>query len=131
MTGPSEPSVPLFQSLEGGTVEHEVCPRNREGNTAGTCSLKALAIKVLERNEKWNNCGTTTSKSVPLGSQNFCVCGTEIDANGATEADDRLYEFNERAAILEYDGGFTREEAERLARSHIEENQKTMHRRTK
>ena len=35
------------------------------------------------------------------------------------EAFDRWVEFEERAAILEYDGGFSREEAERLARQQV------------
>ena len=32
-------------------------------------------------------------------------------------------EFEERAAIREYDGGFSREEAERLARQDLEEDE--------
>lgn len=115
MTVPSNSSVPPFQSLGRGTVEHELCPWNSEGNTAGTFSLKALALKALERNEGWNKWGTTAPNLVPRGCPDSSACGTGIDANGATENDDLLYEFNERAAILEYEAGFMREEAERLA----------------
>ena len=39
----------------------------------------------------------------------------------AADADDRDYLFQERAAIMEFDGGMTRKEAESLARIDVRE----------
>ena len=76
-------------------------------------SLKALAHKVLGRNTEWNKlgtegqkCGTEASKFVP---QCSTTCGTKDEVN------DLLYEFNERLAIAEHDGGQTPLEAHRMA----------------
>jgi hypothetical protein len=38
---------------------------------------------------------------------------------------DERYRYEERAAICEYEGGLTREEAERIAAEEIEEDRKT------
>jgi hypothetical protein len=99
MTFPSHPSsVPLFHSLESGTVEQNQELRNTQWNGGGTSPLKALATKVLERNKEGNKAGTVATKSVPLTPQCSTACGT------GAETDNFLYEFNERVAIAEYDG---------------------------
>ncbi len=54
--------------------------------------------------------------------QGRSVCGTNTDT---TRYESLSYEFEERAAIMEYDGGLSQEEAERLARVDWEENQRT------
>ena len=118
------PTVPLFHSLESGTVEHEPNQRNERWNTSGTASLKALAHKVLERNKEWNKPGTEALKPVPPLPQSASACGTSIQA---VEQSAFCYELEERAAIMEYDGGLPREEAERMARVDIEENSGTNH----
>lgn len=114
-------SVPLFHFLQSGTMEHVRNQRNIEWNTSRTLSLKVLAIKALERNEERNKRETKDLKSVPPMPQSSSACGTNTEVDCKAEADDLLYKFNERAAILEYEGGFMREEAERLARTTIEE----------
>jgi len=48
-----------------------------------------------------------------------------VSPPAAWDAEDWQMAFEERAAILEYDGGFTRSEAERLARIEIEALRKT------
>lgn len=64
MIFPSHSSlVPLFHSLESGTVEQNQDLWNTQWNVGGTGSLKALATKALERNKDWNKHGTTASKS--------------------------------------------------------------------
>lgn len=108
-------SVPLSRSLESGTVEQGHDLRNTQWNTNGTLSLKALANKVLERNETWNKPGTETSKSVPPLSQSSIPCGTDSGTDDTTEYGDLSYEFEERTAIAEYDGNQTPIEAHRIA----------------
>ncbi|OJW52223.1 MAG: hypothetical protein BGO67_05365 [Alphaproteobacteria bacterium 41-28] len=81
-----------------------------------------MANKVLERNRKWNKPGTEALKSVPPIPQISSACGTNSKVDYKVEPDDFLYDFNERAAIMEYDGGLSREEAERPAKIDIEEN---------
>ena len=125
---------------------------NAHWNTAGTLSLKALANKVLERNKGWNKYGTGALNSVPRPDQTVPLggtvgtvgvsgapgmpgvsgtpgasvmpgtSGTDPEADFSSQQEALSYEFEERAAIMEYDGGLTREEAERLARIDREEN---------
>jgi hypothetical protein len=80
----------------------------------GTFSLKALANKVLEQNKKGNKPGTAASKSVLPMPQSSSACGTNAEVGCKDEADNFLYEFNERAAIMEYEGVLTREKTEKL-----------------
>ncbi len=120
MTFPSHSSsVPPFHSLGNGTVEQTLNHRNSSRNVNGTSSLKTLANKVLERNKQGNNPGTAASKAVPHLDQNVPLHGTNLETNCA-QYDDLSYAFEERAAIMEYDGGLTRQEAERRARIDIE-----------
>lgn len=105
MTFPSHPSsVPLFRSLEGGTMEQTLNQRNNPRNVGGTFSLKALANKVLERNKDGNKPGTEASNSVPLHPQSSSPCGTNAEVGCKVETDSFLYDFEERLAIAEYDG---------------------------
>jgi hypothetical protein len=116
MTYPSHiSSVPLFHSLESGTVEQDQELRNTQRNVYGTSPLKALATKLLERNNDVNKSGTVTSKSVPPTPQCSTACGTRIEVGCKVDRDDLLYEFNERVAIAEYDGGQTDIQAQRMA----------------
>jgi len=105
MIFPSHPSsVPPFHSLESGTMEQTLNLRNNPRNVNGTDSLKALANNVLERNKKGNKSGTGASKSVPPMPQSSSAYGTNAEVGCKVETDSFLYEFNERAAIAEYDG---------------------------
>lgn len=116
MTIPSHSApVPPFHSLEGGTMEQTLHQRNSSWNVGGTSSLKALANKVLEQNKKGNKLGTAPSKSVPSLPQSFPACGTSAEVDCRVELDNFLYEYNERAAIAEYDGQQTLAQAERIA----------------
>lgn len=115
MTFPSHhSSVPPFHSLGNGTVEQMLNQRNSPRNMGGTNSLKALANKVLEWNRKWNKPGTAALKPVPPMPQSSSACGTNSKVGYKVEPDNFLYEFNERAAIMEYDGGLTREKTEKI-----------------
>lgn len=116
MIFPSHPSpVPLFHSLESGTVEQTLNQRNSPRNNSGTFSLKAIANKVLERNKDGNKPGTAASKSVPPLPQSFSSCGTNGEDGCKVETDDFLYDFEERLAIAEYDGDQTSLQAHRIA----------------
>ena len=113
---PSSPSlVPPFHSLGNGTVEQDHTLRNTQWNTAGTSSLKALANKVLERNKDRNKLGTEALKSVQLPDQTVPPNGTNSGADDATRYDALSYEFEERAAIAEYDGQQSPLQAQRIA----------------
>lgn len=111
---PSSP-VPLFHSPGNGTVEHTLNQRNNVRNMGGTYSLKALASKVLEQNNKGNNRGTTTSKPVPPLSQSSIACGTSAEAGCKDQTDSFLCDFEEQIAIAEVDGNQTPIEAHRIA----------------
>ena len=104
-------SVPPFHSLGNGTAEQDHILRNTQWNTTGTSSLKALANKVLERNTSGNKPGTETLRSVPLPDQPVPLRGTNFGADDTTDYDSLSYEFEERAAIAEYDG----QQAQRIA----------------
>ena len=69
----------------------------------------------MEQNKKWNKPGTAASESVPLISQSSPVCGTGAGTDYVTRYDALSYEFEERAAIAEYDGNQTPLQAERIA----------------
>lgn len=97
--------VSLFHSLEVETVKQTEQMRNAAGNSNETTSLKALANKVLARNTSRNKAETKVQNLV---SPEKC---------DETEFINELFE--ERAAIIEFDGGFSREEAEYLARIEI------------
>jgi hypothetical protein len=125
ITKPTYP-VPLFRSLavEQRNRDHEV--RNTPLNTSGTTSLKALAIRVLERNTQRNTIGTTAENLVPQPRADegvveqhfghFCQaaepCAKAVEHTEQLSSDD----FEERAATVEFDGGFPREWAEGFAR---------------
>ena len=116
MISPSHSSsVSPFHSLGNGTVEQDHVLRNTQWNTAGTSSLKALANKVLERNTKGNKSGTEALKSVPLPDQTVPLRGTNSGADDVTQYNALSYEFEERAAIAEYDGQQTPLQAHRIA----------------
>ncbi len=146
MTFPShQSSVPLFHSLGCGTVEQDQNLRNNPRNRNGTCSLKALANKVLERNKGWNKPGTGESEPVPQPDQLVPLHGTENkerifpeEKETSTDNTDKfkmganmsvlsvppgdpvdkeylLYDYEERLAIAEYDGQQTPAQAERIA----------------
>ena len=71
--------------------------------------------------EQWNkttscdNPGTTASQSVPPLSQSSTACGTSAEVGCKAEADNFLYDFEERISIAEYDGGQTSTQAQRIA----------------
>lgn len=101
----SHPSpVPLFRSLEGGTMEQTLNQRNNPRNVGGTFSLKAIANKVLERNKDGNKPGTAASNSVPPLPQSVSSCGTNAEVSCKDDTNSFLYDFEERLAIAEHDG---------------------------
>lgn len=105
MISPSHPSsVPLFHSLGNGTVEQTLNQRNSPRNMGGTFSLKALANKVLVRNKERNIYGTRVLKPVPHPDQSVPLRGTNLEVNCKGQADNFLYDFEERLAIAEIDG---------------------------
>lgn len=94
-------TVPLSHVYRGGTMGHcskvqEICSDNNEA----TC-LKRLADRILRRANQKNIIATYDKNTVPPAN------------NDGTEFLNELFE--ERAAIIEFDGGFSREEAEYLA----------------
>jgi hypothetical protein len=74
------------------------------GTVSGTTSLKTLAKKVFERDNQRD--GSLTPERLSQCPESLCS-GT---AGNNDDGSDR----QERAAIMEYDGGLTRREAERL-----------------
>ena len=117
MTISSHPApVPLFHSLESGTVEHTLDQRNSSWNTSGTSSLKTLANKVLGLNKMGNKPGTASPKSVPPMPQSSLACGTNSEIVCKTLKRETIFDdFEERLAIAEYDGQQTPVQAERIA----------------
>lgn len=110
MIFPSHPSsVPPFHPLGNGTVEQTLNQRNSPRNMDGTFSLKALANKVLERNKERNTYGTKVLKPVPHPDQPVPLRGTNLEPTCVPQYDDLSYAFEERAAIMEYEGALTRE----------------------
>lgn len=84
-----------------------------------TENIKALAIKVLQRNKQSNlsedyviNRGNFEAKNEDKG---FPDVSIEIKKLEESE----LEEFKERAAIMEFNGNMSREEAEKLALERI------------
>lgn len=96
-------------------MEQTLHQRNNQWNAHGTSSLKALANKLLEQNKKRNKPGTEPLKSVPPMPQSSPACGASSEVVCKVERDDLLYEYNERAAIAEYDGHQTRAQAQGTA----------------
>lgn len=116
MTISSHPApVPLFPSLESGTVEHTLDQRNSSWNTIGTSSLKTLANKVLVLNKLGNEPGTAPSKSVPPMPQSAIACGTSAEVGRKVERGTFLYEYEERLAIAEYAGEQSPDQVRRIA----------------
>ncbi len=75
---------------------------NSPGNKPETVSLKALANKVLQRNTEGNFKETTSfhaGKSLP----------------GKFPDEETRYRLQERSAIMEYDGGLSRDQADKYA----------------
>ena len=73
-------------------------------------SLKASAHKVLERNTPRNLCATTPKKERNIGPY------TGVEIRPKLRSKSALQDlFDERAAIAEYDGGLSRQEAESRA----------------
>ncbi|HUS97963.1 MAG TPA: hypothetical protein VMX97_14645 [Hyphomicrobiaceae bacterium] len=72
-------------------------------------SLKALAHKVLQRNSQRNSDATRQE----------CCRNSEshkpYSANSDMAGTDRATEYEERAAIIEFDGGYRRKQAEAMA----------------
>lgn len=101
-------AVSSFQSLERETVKHQAVKRNAQGNNNETWSLRFLALQVLARNKLRNVCETTIQDDVSLQT----ISETSDIFAHAWLFQDR---FEERAAIREFEAGFTKEEAERLA----------------
>ena len=57
--------VPLSQSLGHGTVGQSGISRDGSRDSIGTPDLKALARLILERDGKWDRCGTVAKTAVP------------------------------------------------------------------
>ena len=108
-------SCSMFHPLGDETVKHEGGQWNIQRNAPETTPLKVLAYKVLEQNREWNTHETQATNPVSPSSQKSAVCETPAEGEYEGEQEAFLYDFEERAAIMEYDGGLSREEAERSA----------------
>ena len=106
-------SVPLSHALGVGTVGQHTQARDTGWDKAGTTSLKALAQRALSRLGKWDTAGTTTVSLVP---EPLSALGQE--APRATSTGEPT-DWEERAAIAEYEGELPRILAEALARLEI------------
>lgn len=91
---------------KGGNRETFDKNEKPEGNLLETISLKALAGKVLQRNHKGNLLET---KSFHRGKNEGVKVSTIVEGE----------KFEERAAIMEFDGNLPRSEAERQAAAGI------------
>ena len=84
-----------------------------------TISLKALARRVLERNQQRNHKETQLKINGNFKGENdsksFLAASTGIEGLTETEKED----YEERAAIMEFDGNMPRKEAERKALERI------------
>lgn len=98
--------VPPSQSLSTGQWDKTENIGTILGTAHGTSPLKALAYRVLRRDRQRDN---SRDKPIPLVSHSD---DTETDKWDTLE---RWAEFEERAAILEHDGGMGRSEAEQTA----------------
>jgi hypothetical protein len=105
--------VPLSQPLRRGTVGQQAQTRDTGWDKPGTTSLKALAQQALSRLGKWDKAGTTTVSLVP---EPLSVVGQETPRATSTG---EPAEWEERAAIAEYDGKLPRVLAEALARLEV------------
>ena len=116
--------VPLSPSLERGTVGQTPKKRDRQRDRAGTTSLKDLANQILKDSKSGTGGGTGAGQGCPRRVRQKEGFGTsfsepfwwEIVDVPVGENLNAWIEFEERAAILEYDGGYLKEEAEYLAR---------------
>jgi hypothetical protein len=104
-----KPVCPTVPTPGDGTVGHQPIARDNARDTSGTLSLKALARKGFLRDKAWDIAGTAASNACPSSS---VAVGQEPEPRAAS-CD---IEFDERAAIVEYDGGAPREWAEGFAR---------------
>jgi protein subunit release factor A len=99
--------VSLFHSLGNETVKQDINIRNNIRNNNETLSLKELALKALERNKLRNKTETNEEKF---------VSHSEFSETEIQKIKLELQEiFDERAAIMEYDRGIPRDEAEIFA----------------
>ena len=94
-----------------------------------TTSLKALAEKVLQGNQ-WGNITETSSfhTGKPEGAKVSVTNTDDMATFLSVLTEDERFLFEERAAIMEYDGGLTREEAERQARQILRVGKDVNHR---
>jgi hypothetical protein len=115
-------NCPTVPTLERGTAGQDPKLRDSLGDNNGTDPLQSLARKVLARLRARDSYGTASRTPVPalpmaVGHDRYCP--TPVVSNIScplTQTDlDRWIQFEERAAISEYDGKLTRESAEELA----------------
>lgn len=97
--------VSAFHSLRDETVKQTVGFGNTARNAGETLSLKTLALLVLERNRQQNKGETRQETDVSAATAHE----TNLDVTDYAEW------YEERAAIYEYDGGYSRSEAEAFA----------------
>ena len=86
---------------------------DRAWDMSGTFSFKTLARKALERDSAWGSCPESAPIACPTRPSPATLFGTVL--SHGWDATDWQAEYDERAAIMEFDGGVSREEAERLA----------------
>ena len=91
-----------------GTVGHLRSTRDSRWDSCGTVDLKALARKVLQRDTPWDSQRDSTTKTVP-------TVRAALGQRDSWDAMDWRDWITERAAILEFDGGLSRAEADRRA----------------
>lgn len=100
--------------------------RDDNRDVAGTVPLETLARRVLARLGERDRSGTVLAQAVPelsapMGQEQHAPVpgGREIDSVLAEAALEWVVQFEERAAICEYDGKLTREAAEDIARAEL------------
>src|SRR5579864_8067540 len=115
-------TVPLSRSLGVGQAGHPPPTRDTSRDSGGTVSLKALAARALGRDSGRDSGGTLPESGVPLPEtpaghffERISTAPPRQSAPPWSAEDWRVY-FLERAAIREFDGHLSREEADRRAR---------------
>jgi hypothetical protein len=88
---------------------------NTQKNHMETISLKALANKVLRGNSQGNLSETGSFQRRKLERVKSAEVSTIGNRADREDPEDTREAYEERAAIMEYDGGLGRDEAERLA----------------
>jgi hypothetical protein len=109
-------TVPLSHVYRSGTVGHCIKEQENCMNSNEATCLKSLAKRVLSLANPKSTIEDYNKNTVPLVNKSGTDGTHGTHGTHGTDLTDLSYEFEERAAIIEFDGGFSREEAEYLTR---------------